>query len=55
MRAALRRRGVERAIVVVDSLAGALGLAMALDAPEFARGLVLLTPVSHPWPGGVAW
>jgi pimeloyl-ACP methyl ester carboxylesterase len=32
-----------------------LGLAMALDAPQFARGLVLLAPVSHPWPGGVAW
>src|SRR5208282_4840577 len=39
----------------VHSLAGALGLAMALDAPEFVRGLVLISPVSHPWPGGVAW
>ncbi len=28
---------------------------MALDAPEFVRGLVLVAPVSHPWPGGVAW
>ena len=55
LRAALARRGVEQAIVVVHSLAGMLGLAMALDAPEFARGLVLLAPVSHPWPGGVAW
>ena len=54
LRAALARRGVERTIVVVHSLAGMLGLAMALDAPEFARGLVLLAPVSHPWPGGVA-
>jgi pimeloyl-ACP methyl ester carboxylesterase len=55
LRAALARRGVDRAIVVVHSLAGALGLAMALDAPEFERGLVLLAPVSHPWPGGVSW
>jgi pimeloyl-ACP methyl ester carboxylesterase len=55
LRAALARRGVERAIVVVHSLAGMLGLAMALDAPKFTRGLVLLAPVSHPWPGGVAW
>ena len=55
LRAALARRGVERAIVVVHSLAGMLGLAMALEAPEFVRGLVLLAPVSHPWPGGVAW
>lgn len=55
LRAALVRRGVDRAIVVVHSLAGALGLAMALNAPEFVRGLVLLAPVSHPWPGGVSW
>jgi len=55
LRAALAHCGVERAIVVVHSLAGMLGLAMALDAPKFTRGLVLLAPVSHPWPGGVAW
>jgi pimeloyl-ACP methyl ester carboxylesterase len=55
LRAALATRGVERALVVVHSLAGMLGLAMALDAPQFTRGLVLLAPVSHPWPGGVAW
>jgi pimeloyl-ACP methyl ester carboxylesterase len=28
---------------------------MALDHPEFVRALVLIAPVSHPWPGGVAW
>ena len=28
---------------------------MALDAPRFTRGLVLLAPVSHPWKGGVTW
>ncbi len=55
LREALARRGVARAIVVVHSLAGVLGLAMALNAPEFVRGLVLLSPVSHPWPGGVEW
>ncbi|MGD0640732.1 MAG: alpha/beta fold hydrolase [Roseiarcus sp.] len=55
LREALARRGVDQAIVVVHSLAGVLGLAMALNAPEFVRGLVLLAPVSHPWPGGVAW
>jgi pimeloyl-ACP methyl ester carboxylesterase len=55
LRAALALRGAERAIVVVHSLAGMLGLAMALDAPGFTQGLVLLAPVSHPWPGGVAW
>jgi pimeloyl-ACP methyl ester carboxylesterase len=55
IRAALARRGVDRAIVVVHSLAGVLGLAMALNAPGFVRGLVLLAPVSHPWVGGVLW
>jgi pimeloyl-ACP methyl ester carboxylesterase len=54
LRAALAARGASQAIVVVHSLAGVLGLAMALDAPEFVRGLVLVSPVSHPWPGGVA-
>ena len=52
---AMQAEGVGEAIVVVHSLAGALGLAMALDAPDFVRGLVLLAPVSHPWKGGVAW
>ncbi len=57
--AALRRaaeaRGVAEAVVVVHSLGGLAGLAMALDQPDFVRALVLLSPVSHPWPGGVAW
>ena len=43
--------GVREAIVVAHSLAGAIGLAMALDAPQFVRALVLVAPVSHPWPG----
>jgi pimeloyl-ACP methyl ester carboxylesterase len=55
IRAALASRGVTQALVVVHSLSGALGLAMALEAPAFTRGLVLLAPVSHPWPGGVDW
>jgi pimeloyl-ACP methyl ester carboxylesterase len=54
IRAALARKGVNRAIVVGHSLAGIVALAMTLDAPHFVRGLVLLSPVSHPWPGGVA-
>ena len=58
--AALIRQAVENldaaeAIVVVHSLAGVLGLAMALDSPGFVRGLALLAPVSHPWDSGVSW
>jgi pimeloyl-ACP methyl ester carboxylesterase len=53
IREALAR--VDRAIVVGHSLAGVHALALALNSPRFARGLVLLAPVSHPWPGGVLW
>ena len=55
IREALVRRGVKDAVVVVHSLAGVLGLSMALNAPKFTRGLVLIAPVSHPWGGGVTW
>lgn len=56
IREALQRIGVERAIVVGHSWAGALALNLALDHPGLVSGLVLLAPVSHPWPGGaIAW
>jgi pimeloyl-ACP methyl ester carboxylesterase len=51
--AALEKLGVARAIVVVHSWAGALGARMALDYPRRVAGLVMLAPVTHPWPGGV--
>jgi len=54
IRQALAGKGVDQAIVVGHSLAGIVALAMTLNAPQFVRGLVLLAPVSHPWPGGVA-
>jgi len=44
-----------RAIVVAHSFSGALALTLAMDHPERVAGLVLLAPVSHPWPGGIAW
>ena len=52
---ALVHLGVERAIVVGHSWSGALAAAIALDCPERVAGLVLLAPVTHPWPGGVSW
>ena len=55
LRQALEREGVARALVVVHSLAGVVGLSLALDSPGFVKGLTLLAPVSHPWPGGVSW
>ncbi len=55
LRRAAQRLGVSAAVVVAHSLAGAVGLAMALDSPGFVSALVLIAPVSHPWNGGVAW
>lgn len=50
---ALTRLGVDKAIVVAHSWAGALALRMALDDPDRVGGLVLLAPVAYPWTGGV--
>lgn len=47
--------GAERPIVVGQSFGGAVALAYALQHQDDLSGLVLLAPVSHPWPGGVAW
>ncbi|MFQ5564468.1 MAG: alpha/beta fold hydrolase [Parvularculaceae bacterium] len=52
---ALERLGVQRPVVVAQSLGGAVGLAYALNYQDEMTGLVLLAPVSHEWPGGVAW
>jgi pimeloyl-ACP methyl ester carboxylesterase len=52
---ALEKLGLGRAIVVVHSLAGALGPLLALDYPRRVAGLVMLGPVAYPWPGGVGW
>ena len=52
---ALERIGINRAIVVGHSWSGALAMAYALAYPASVAGLVLLAPVTHPWPGGVGW
>jgi pimeloyl-ACP methyl ester carboxylesterase len=52
---ALGKLGVDKALVVVHSLAGALGPLLALDYPGRVAGLVMLAPVAYPWPGGVGW
>ena len=52
---ALDKLGVGPAILVVHSLAGAIGARMALDYPSRVAGLVMLAPVTHPWRGGVGW
>jgi len=52
---AVTRLGVERAVIVGHSWSGALAAAYALDFPKRVAGLVLLAPVTHPWPGGIFW
>ncbi|MEA2820247.1 MAG: hypothetical protein QOJ86_2251 [Bradyrhizobium sp.] len=52
---ALEKLGVSGAIIVVHSLAGALGALLALDYPGRVAGLAMLAPVAYPWPGGVGW
>jgi pimeloyl-ACP methyl ester carboxylesterase len=56
IREALERLGVERAIVVGHSWSGALATNLALDHADKVAGLLLLAPVTHPWPGGaISW
>ena len=52
---AVARLGVKRPIVVGHSWSGALATAYALAYPDAVKGLVLLAPVTHPWPGGIGW
>lgn len=52
IREGLGRLGIAHAIVVGHSLAGAVATSMALESPDLVSGLVLLSPVTHPWPNG---
>jgi pimeloyl-ACP methyl ester carboxylesterase len=51
---ALAQIGVTRAIILGHSWGGTVAAAYALAFPRELAGLVLLAPVTHPWPGGVA-
>jgi len=53
LHAACLEIGISRAIIGGYSLGGAVALAWALKYPEFVSGLLLISAVSHPWPGGV--
>lgn len=45
---AMRALGATPAVIVGHSLGGAVALAIALDSPDAARALVLLSPLTHP-------
>lgn len=52
---ALGKLGIDRAIVVGHSWAGALMPALALANPKRVAAIVMLSPVAYPWPGGVGY
>lgn len=52
---ALGKLGVDRAIIVGHSWAGALAAAFAINHPQRVGGLVMLSPVTHRWVGGIPW
>jgi pimeloyl-ACP methyl ester carboxylesterase len=52
---ALTKLGIDKAIVLGHSWSGAAATAYTLAYPDAVLGLVLLAPVTHPWPGGAAW
>lgn len=52
---ALDRMGVGRTVVVGHSWSGALATNLALDHPSYVAGLALLSPATHPYPGGSGW
>ncbi len=52
---AMAAAGVPKAIIMAHSFAGAIATTMAMDHAERVAGLVLLAPVTHPWPGGITW
>ncbi len=52
---ALAVLGIKRPIMLGHSWSGALATAYSLHFPDEMSGLVLLAPVTHPWPGGIGW
>ena len=48
-------RGIGKAIIVGHSFGGAVVAAFAIRHSDKVAGLVFLSPVVYPWPGGVAW
>jgi len=55
IRGAVDALGAGEPIVIGQSLGGAVALNYALQFQDEMTALILLAPVSHEWPGGVAW
>ena len=53
--AAMKAKGISRAIIIGHSFGGAIAASFALAHPQMTAGLVFLAPATHSWPGGIAW
>lgn len=51
----MEKYGMEKAIIVGHSFGGAIAASFAVFHPEKTAGLLLLSPATHPWDGGVDW
>jgi pimeloyl-ACP methyl ester carboxylesterase len=47
----IKQLGVSPAIVVAHSFGGSVAATLAVNHPETVKGLVFLSPATHPWPG----
>ncbi|WOI52076.1 alpha/beta hydrolase [Parvularcula sp. LCG005] len=55
IREAVKIKTKEKPVIMGQSYGAAVALRYALDYPDEVAGIVLIAPVSHRWPGGVAW
>lgn len=46
---------INKATLVGHSFGGAIASSFAIFHPDKLTGLFLISPVSHPWPGGIQW
>ncbi|MEX3010355.1 alpha/beta fold hydrolase [Hoeflea sp. TYP-13] len=51
----MNRKNISSALIVGHSFGGIIAANMALERPEKVNGLLFLSSVSHPWPGGIDW
>ncbi|MGB8818739.1 MAG: alpha/beta hydrolase [Rhizobiaceae bacterium] len=49
--ALMKQTGVSPAVIVAHSFGGSVAASLAVHHPDVVRGLVFLSPATHPWPG----
>jgi pimeloyl-ACP methyl ester carboxylesterase len=53
--ATMETLGIGKAVIVGHSYGGAVASRVLLDHPQRVAGVLLISPVSHTWPGGIEW